>query len=64
MSVPIQDGTPAGILEVTSNFYEFIPAAQIEQDRPDCLRSHEVEAGKEYFIVLTNSAGMYRYNLA
>ncbi len=63
MSVPVQDGTPAGILEITSNFYEFIPAGQINQTNPDCLRSHEVEVGREYFIVLTNSAGLYRYSI-
>lgn len=63
VSIPIEDATPAGILEVTSNFYEFIPAEQRESDAPTVLRSHEVEAGREYFILLTTSAGFYRYDL-
>ena len=63
MSITMQDGTPAGILDVTSSFYEFIPAQQIDKSDPDCLRSHEVEVGREYFIVLTNSAGLYRYSI-
>ncbi|MCZ6653523.1 MAG: GH3 auxin-responsive promoter family protein [Planctomycetota bacterium] len=63
MSITMQDGTPAGILDVTSNFYEFIPAQQIDKSDPDCLRSHEVEVGRDYFIVLTNSAGLYRYSI-
>ena len=46
---------------MTSNFYEFIPSEQVDRSSPDCLRSHELEVGCEYFIVLTNSAGMYRY---
>ncbi len=61
MSIPLQDGTPTGVLEVTSSFYEFIPADQVDRSAPDCLRSHEVQVGSEYFIVLTNSAGLYRY---
>ena len=63
MSITMQDGTAAGILDVTSNFYEFIPATQIDKSEPDCLRSHEVEVGQDYFIVLTNSAGLYRYSI-
>ncbi|UCG34160.1 MAG: GH3 auxin-responsive promoter family protein [Phycisphaerales bacterium] len=63
MSIPVEDGTPAGILDVVGNFYEFVPAGQIESDSPTTLRSHEVEVGREYFILLTNSAGLYRYNI-
>ena len=63
MSITMQDGTSAGILDVTSNFYEFIPAAQIDEPEPDCLRSHEVEMGRDYFVVLTSSAGLYRYSI-
>jgi hypothetical protein len=63
MSIPVQDGTPAGILEVRGTFYEFVPAEQIDDPRPDCLRSHEVKTGEEYFILLTNAARLYRYNI-
>ncbi len=63
MSIPIEDHTPAGILEVTSHFYEFIPRDEYESGRPIVLRSHELEAGGEYFILLTTSAGLYRYDL-
>ncbi len=63
MSITMQDGTSAGILDVASSFYEFIPAEQIDKSDPDCLRSHEVEVGRDYFIVLTNSAGLYRYSI-
>jgi len=63
MSVPIEDGTPAGVLDVTSNFFEFIPAADHESPDPPVLRAHEVEPGREYFILLTTSAGFYRYDI-
>lgn len=61
MSIPFEDGTPAGVLEVSSHFYEFIPSEQIDSARPDTLRSHEVEVGRDYFVVLTTSSGLYRY---
>ncbi len=63
MSIPIKDGTPAGIAAVSSVFLEFIPAAEYGSDRPVTLRTHEVEAGEEYFILLTTSAGFYRYDI-
>jgi len=63
LSVPLADETPAGVAEITSNYLEFIPAGQIESDRPDVLRAHEVEPGQEYFLVLSNWAGLWRYNI-
>lgn len=63
MSVTIEDGTPGGVLEFTSNFYEFVPADQHESDDPPVLRAHQVEVGQEYFILLTTSAGFYRYDI-
>jgi hypothetical protein len=63
MSIPISDEQPAGVLEVTSNFYEFVPAEQWGDPSPDTLRSHELEVGREYFILLTTSSGLYRYDI-
>lgn len=63
ISVPIEDGTPVGVLDVASHFYEFIPRDEYEAGRPTVLRSHEVEVGREYFVLLTTSAGLYRYDL-
>ncbi len=63
MSIPIEDGTPAGMAAVSQVFLEFIPADQREKTDPDVLRSHEVEVGGEYFVLLTTSAGFYRYDI-
>jgi hypothetical protein len=62
-SVPLADGTPAGVAEITGNFLEFIPAS--EYGRPDAaaLRAHELEVGQEYFLVLSNWAGLWRYSI-
>jgi hypothetical protein len=63
MTVPIADGTPAGILDVTSQFYEFVPRDAMGEVPPRVLRSHELEVGQEYFILLTTSSGLYRYDI-
>ncbi|MCG3178867.1 MAG: hypothetical protein BIFFINMI_01197 [Phycisphaerae bacterium] len=63
MSIPMQDAGPAGVLEVTGSFYEFIPADQIDAATPDVLRCHELVEGGEYFILLTTGGGLFRYNI-
>jgi hypothetical protein len=63
MSIPVDDHTPAGILAVTSQFFEFIPASEYGGSKPTVVRSHELTIDEEYFIVLTNASGLYRYDL-
>jgi len=63
MSVPLADGAPAGVAEITSNFLEFVPVEQIDRGDPDVLRADEVKPGDEYFIILTNWAGLWRYHI-
>lgn len=63
MSIPVEDGTPAGILDVTSHYYEFIPSNEIDAARPSVRSPHQLEVGREYFIVLTTSSGLCRYKI-
>lgn len=63
MTFPVADGTPAGVLEIVSNFFEFIPVAEIDSPQPTILEAHELQEGGEYFILLTNASGLYRYNI-
>ncbi|MHC4983318.1 MAG: GH3 auxin-responsive promoter family protein [Planctomycetota bacterium] len=62
-SVPLRDGTAEGVAEITSNFLEFIPAEEHDAAEANLLRAHELAAGREYFLVVTNWAGLWRYNL-
>ena len=63
LSIPVDDGTASGVLNVRSHFFEFIPAEDYGADRPTVLRTHQLEAGREYFVLLTNGSGLYRYDL-
>ena len=63
LSVPMADNTSSGVAEITSNFFEFIPAEQIESSKPDILLAHQLEDGKEYFVLFSNWSGLWRYNI-
>ncbi len=63
VTVPIEDRTPVGVLDVGGAFFEFIPRGEYGSARPVVLRSHELEPGGEYFVLLTNASGLYRYDL-
>ena len=62
-SIPLTSDASAGTAEIMGNFFEFLPADQRESDRPDTLGAHELQAGGEYFLVVTNWAGLWRYDL-
>ena len=62
-SVPLADDTPAGVAEITANFLEFMPVEDHDATNPRTLRAHELEVGAEYFLVVSNWAGLWRYNM-
>jgi hypothetical protein len=63
MTLPLQDGTSAGIIEFIHHFFEFIPVAEHDSAHPVVLEAHELEEGQDYYILLTTSAGFYRYDI-
>lgn len=63
MSLPIEDGVAGGILDVASSFFEFIPESQHGDENPEVLLGHQLEVGQRYYILLTTSAGFYRYDI-
>jgi hypothetical protein len=63
MTIPLSDGTSAGLLEFQHHFFEFIPEDEYDNAHPAVLEAHELEVGKNYFIVLTTSGGLYRYDI-
>jgi hypothetical protein len=62
-SIPIDDHTPAGILEITSNFFEFIPEAEYGQKNPTVLTADQVKVGENYFLLFSNATGLCRYDI-
>jgi hypothetical protein len=63
VSIPLEDNTPVGVLDVTSAVFEFIPAEQVTARAPATISPREVEIGRDYAVVLTNASGLLRYRL-
>ena len=63
MTIPLRDGTPAGMLDFYHHYFEFIPVDERESASPTVLEGHELQVGRDYFIVLTTSGGLYRYDI-
>jgi hypothetical protein len=63
-SVPLSDQGDAGTIAIGTNVLEFHPAGQ---DRPpedrELLRVEQLEVGQRYFVYVTNTSGLYRYEM-
>lgn len=63
MTIPMSGDGSEGALDVMAHFFEFIPEDAIEDKTPRTFLAHELEQGKRYFILLTTSSGLYRYDI-
>lgn len=63
IAIPLRDGASGGVVASSVHFYEFIPEAQHGRSDPDVLLPHELEVGQQYMVVLSTSAGLYRYDI-
>jgi hypothetical protein len=63
MTIPLADGSSAGLLDFYHHFFEFIPIDEHDRANPTVLEAHELQVGQDYFIVLTTSGGLYRYDI-
>jgi hypothetical protein len=64
MTIPVEDGTPAGLLDIRHHYFEFIPEDRADQAEPETVEATELIEGRNYFIVLTTAGGLYRYNIS
>lgn len=63
VSLPLNDQTPVGVLDVTSALFEFIPAEQADAPAAETLWTQQLETGRDYVVVLSNTTGLLRYRL-
>jgi hypothetical protein len=63
MTIPLSDGTTAGIMDYDHQYFEFIPADEHDSADPTVLEGHELQEGSDYFVLLTTSSGLYRYDI-
>ncbi len=62
-SIPVEDNTTSGVLDVTTHYFEFIPEGEIDSPQPTVLGAHELVEGRNYYILPTTWAGLYRYHI-
>lgn len=63
MTIPLDDGDVPAILDVTAHFFEFIPESEHGTKSPTVLQAHELEVDENYYILMTTSSGLYRYDI-
>jgi hypothetical protein len=63
-SVPLSDQGDAGTIAIGTNVLEFHPAGQDRAPQgPELLRVDQLEDGQRYFVYVTNTSGLYRYEM-
>jgi hypothetical protein len=68
MSIPISDNGAGGVLSIHLNVFEFVHSDDIDNkaDDPDSWRFlgvDEVEVGETYYVFITTTGGLYRYDM-
>ncbi|MBU3906805.1 MAG: GH3 auxin-responsive promoter family protein [Nanoarchaeota archaeon] len=63
ITIPITDKGNSGILDIGHTFFEFIPDNEINKQNPQVLTADQLEKDKAYFLLMTTSGGLYRYNI-
>lgn len=64
MTIPFENHTAAGVLDVWSHYFEFVPEGEIDSPRPTVLGAHELKEGGTYYIAPTTCYGLYRYHIS
>ena len=63
MTIPLVDGTAAGVPDLSGSVFEFVPVDEVGSVSPTVLQPHELIEGRDYFILLTTASGLYRYDI-
>ena len=63
ITIPLTDGSSAGILDYRNHYFEFIPVDQHGTTNPTIIEGHELVEGCDYYVLLTTSGGLYRYDI-
>jgi hypothetical protein len=67
-SIPVSDEGCGGVLTVASNVYEFVEVDKLEENPQSpqswrILGIADLQVGKQYYIFLTTTGGLYRYDI-
>lgn len=63
ITLAIEAGTPSGLPVFTDYFFEFAERARWDDKQLEFLTLAHLETGKEYYIFVTTTGGLYRYDM-
>jgi hypothetical protein len=61
--IVLKSNSPDTVIFGHKIFFEFIHESDLESDNPRIYRMDEVKKGERYCMIVTTSAGLYRYNM-
>jgi hypothetical protein len=62
-STPLVNAGAGGVLSITSHFLEFLPEEQRDDPDAPLLTCEQLQPDHQYYVFLTTSAGLYRYDI-
>lgn len=63
-AIQSEQGDPSMLVEVdVGTFYEFVPLDELGREQPPRLTLREVEAGKDYAVLLSTCSGIWAYDV-
>jgi hypothetical protein len=63
ITLTIEADTPSGLPVFTDYFFEFVERSCWDDKQPEFLTLDQLQTGKEYYIFITTTGGLYRYDM-
>lgn len=63
VTLTVDAGTASGLPVLTDYFFEFVERARRDDGQSEFLTLDRLETGKEYYIFVTTTGGLYRYDM-
>jgi len=60
-TITIDAGKRMGIPTIQDNYFEFVERSHWEEGKETLLTLDQLKEGKEYYVIVTTSSGLYRY---
>lgn len=62
-TIPVESGTPAGLIDFRHHYFEFLPEDQAGKEEPETVEAADLVEGRNYFLLPTTPGGLYRYHI-
>ncbi|GHU82451.1 hypothetical protein FACS189468_6690 [Spirochaetia bacterium] len=61
--IVLKSNTPDTVIFGHKVYFEFVHESELESEHPHIYQMYEVKKGERYCLIVTTSAGLYRYNM-